>query len=116
MTPVEVFQEHKNLKEYHETSDGNRFFDVLVAKNHAKGLKEKEVKSYKREDHKPEKKEKEVKLTAEDRAKAVEVLETIEAVEDALKDEKAKTVLAAGAKRIEELTAASSGAGTDETE
>lgn len=108
MKPVEVFQEHKNLKAYHETSDGNRFFDVLVAKNHAKGLKDKEVKSFKREDHKSEKKVKVVKLSAEDRAKAVEALETIEAVEEALKDETAKTVLAAGAKRIEELTATSS--------
>ncbi|NIJ45057.1 hypothetical protein FHR24_001496 [Wenyingzhuangia heitensis] len=115
MTPVEVFQEHKNLKEYHETSDGNKFFDALMAKNHAKGLKVKEVKSYKREDHKPKKKEKVVKLSAEDRIKAVEVLETIEAVEDALKDETAKTVLTAGEKRIEELTAASSGDAPDTT-
>lgn len=103
MKPFEVFKQHKNLKEYHETSDGNKFHDPLVAKTHAKGLKDKEVKVYKRKDFSGKITNKEVKLSAEERVKTVMLLETVEAVEEALKDEKAKSVLAAGAERIEKL-------------
>ena len=105
MKPEQVFADNKNLKEFHQTSDGNKFYDPLVAKSHAKGLKDKTVTPFLRKDHVGKKKQKEVKLSAEDRIKAVQVLETVEAVEAYVAKEDAKTVLAAAAERIEKLNA-----------
>ena len=43
-----VFKKHPNLSKYYETSDGTPFFRDHDAKNHAKSLKDKTVKTVER--------------------------------------------------------------------
>lgn len=113
-----VFELNENLEAYHQTSDGTKFFREYDAKSHARGLKDKEIKRVKRKDEvseentdAPAKKEKKASkgksLTpmqeAKLRAEAVDKLENVEAVKEALKDETAKSVIKAGEARIETL-------------
>ncbi len=126
-----VFKQHPNLKGYHETSDGVKFFKKADAHVHARSLKDKAVKfvvnghpveAAEKADSKTSKKEKQGKaskkndskpqgnqdnLTPSQKAKlakeAIENLETVEAVEAALKDENYPSVIKAGEERIEAL-------------
>lgn len=97
-----VFKKNPNLKEYHETSDGVKFYTKHDAANHARSLKDKKVNHVTAGDLNAV--EKPVKKSAEERIEFINSLETVEDVEAALKDESAKTVKAAGAEKIEELS------------
>ncbi|MDB4157969.1 hypothetical protein N9609_00610 [bacterium] len=107
----DTFKLYPDLKSYHETSDGQKFFIPTDAANHARTLIDKTVKEVKRGSSKKEaaNDSKDSKLNAIQAAKlrkeAIEKLETVEAVEKALETETAKSVKAAGEKRIEELKA-----------
>ena len=41
----DLFKNNPELKEYFETSDGEKFYSHNLAANHAKGLEDKEVKT-----------------------------------------------------------------------
>ena len=110
-----IFEANPKLEKYYKTADGNAFFTEHDAKNYAISLKSKKVETVERPfvEEKVKAaptgdtgtKETGKKLTPFEKAKlridAIEKLETVEDVEKALKDEKAKTVIAAGKKRIE---------------
>lgn len=49
-----VFKDNKNLKEYWETSDGTPFYTENMAKNHASGLEDKNVKHVERSESESE--------------------------------------------------------------
>lgn len=110
----ETFKQYPDLKSYHETSDGSKFFTPTDAANHARSLTDKTVEEVKRGSSKKEaaNDSKDSKLNAIQAAKlrleAIEKLDTVEAVEKALETETAKSVKAAGEKRIEELKASAS--------
>ena len=109
-----TFKLYPDLKSYHETSDGQKFFIPTDAANHARSLKDKTVKEVKRgsKAEAANDGQHDSKLNAIQAAKlrkeAIEKLETVEAVEIALETETAKSVKAAGEKRIEELKASAS--------
>jgi len=125
-----IFKNYSNLKSYYETSDQQKFFLPSDAANHARTLTDKTVKEVKRGSSKKEaaNDSKDSKLNviqaAPIRKKVIEKLETVEAVEKALKTETAKSVKVAGKKRIEELkakfentsTASASGNSSEEEE
>ncbi|EGV44339.1 hypothetical protein BZARG_783 [Bizionia argentinensis JUB59] len=116
----QVFKQHPNLESYYQTSDETNFFKDSDAHVHAKSLKGKRVTEIVNEN--PGAANVSTKQTvtkanktapklddltpmqkAKLRIEAIEVLETVEAVTEALKDETAKTVIAAGEARIEAL-------------
>lgn len=129
-----VFKQHPNLKEYHETSDGTKFFNPHDAKNHAKSLKDNTVKTVKRgaasepeADQKTSKSAKAEKPAAKStgkksdkvdskdltpmaaaklRVEAIEKLKTVKEVEAALEGETANSVKKAGQDRIAAIKAA----------
>ena len=107
-----TFKLYPDLKSYHETSDGQKFFIPTDAANHARTLTDKTGKEVKRGSEAANDGQHDSKLNAIQAAKlrkeAIEKLETVEAVEIALETETAKSVKAAGEKRIEELKASAS--------
>lgn len=109
-----MFDTNKNLPEYHQTADDNKFYDDSLAKTHANTLKDKTVTPFYRKDYEGKAKVATPKLTADQRIESVNKLETVEAVEEALANEKAKTVLTAGAEKIEALNAAKVDAATED--
>lgn len=115
MKSENTFKQHPNLKSYHETSDGTKFFTPSDAANHARTLTDKKVKEVKRGSEKKatnnskDSKQLNAIKAAKVRKEAIEKLDTVEAVEKALKNETAKSVKEAGGKRIEELKALASG-------
>lgn len=96
-----VFKQHPRLKRYYETTDGTKFFDEGLAKNHAKTLKEKEVKTVKKGKNLEDKPN--PMLAAKLRGEAISKMDTVAEVEKALEGETAKTVKEAGEARIEQL-------------
>lgn len=119
-----VFKDNPKLKEFHTTSDGTKFFRKGDAQNHAKGLKDKTVKTVERgseESTKSTAKEKIAKKAektdqegsetmtpmqaAKLRVDAINEKTTIAEVEAALKGETAKSVLKAGQERIAAIKA-----------
>ena len=112
-----TFKQHKNLKEYWETSDGTKFFVDGDARNHAKTLTDKNVKHVKRDAEKaaeePENEDQDKKNSPLDQntKKVSEYLATVETVEEldellALEeaDQDRKGVKTAIEARKEELT------------
>ena len=55
----DTFKNNPDLKEYFETSDGTQFYKEDLAKNHARDLEDKTVKSVSRNEEKDE-----IKMTA----------------------------------------------------
>jgi len=117
-----VFKSHPKLEKYYETSDGTKFFQEHDAKTFSRTLKDKAVKTVKRPaeveadepvkkavDSKSTKDSKPGELTPMQKAKfriaAIERMETVAEVEKALKEETAKSVIAAGKNRIEAIEA-----------
>ena len=101
---AEAFKFNKGEKTLLVTSDGQVFLEKNrnAAEYHAKKAGGKQPLTI----HEMDKEEKEeVKLSAEDRIAAIELMDSVAEVEAALKEEKAKTVKAAGEKRIAELSA-----------
>ena len=98
-TEKSIWDINPNLKAYHQTSDGEKFYTDHDAKSHARSLENKDVKKVKRPVAV-------VRLSAEQRIAAIKAMETVAEIEVALKGETAKTVKEAGAERIEELNAA----------
>lgn len=110
----EIFKNHPELEKYYETSDGTAFYNESNARNHARTLEDKTVKAVNRETEKKEPVKKEQKdkgekpspfAAAKLRIEAINELNTVEEVEQALSEETAKTVLKAGAERIAALKA-----------
>lgn len=110
----EIFKNHPELEKYYETSDGTAFYNESNARNHARTLEDKTVKAVNRnpETKEPEKKKQKPKNgkpnpfeSAKLRIEAINELNTVEEVEQALSEETAKTVLKAGAERIAALKA-----------
>lgn len=101
-----VFKQHPNLKECFQTSDDKCFFKEDVAKEHARKSKLKDKSVKKLINTGSEKETKEKKLSAEERIEAINAMTSIKAVEQALDGERAKTILEAGANKIEALTKA----------
>lgn len=119
-----VFDLHKNLKEYFETSDGFKFIKEADAKTHARSLKDKEVKNVKR----PLNKDTSAgdgntdnkgsgELTpmqkAKLRAEKITKMDDVAAIKEALKNDTAKTVKDAGEARIKELEAGANENGSE---
>jgi hypothetical protein len=96
-----TFENNPNLKEYFQTSDGEKFYTKNMAENHARDLKDRSVTTVSRPA------DKEVKETAADIiAKAPEM--DLETAEEYLETENAlekprKTVVEALEARISEL-------------
>lgn len=107
MKDKNVFDTHPKLKECFQTSDGTPFFQEHDAHTHARSLEDKEVKHLKRpvKAIKATKKKLTPMQEAQLRAEAIGKLETVEAVEAALKGETAKTVIAAGEEKIAAIKA-----------
>lgn len=107
-----TFKKHPKLERYFKTSDGTKFYNDHDAKTHARNLKDKNVEevkntfSNKSEGEGAADTKTNPMVEAKKRAEAIAKLETIEAVEKALKGETAKSVKTAGANRIVELKAA----------
>ena len=116
MKPEKVFKANPSLKAYFETSDGTKFFTENNAKNHAKKVERGAVVS---SDNKQKSNTSNAsdkgnkKASTEERIAAINALDTVEAVTEALKGETAKTVKAAGAEKIKALEASAAGS-TDE--
>ncbi|WP_336069984.1 hypothetical protein [Mesoflavibacter sp. CH_XMU1404-2] len=121
MKPEKVFKANPSLKAYFETSDGTKFFTENNAKNHAKSLENKAVKKVERgavvsSDNKQKSNtadKSSKKASTEERIAAINALDTVEAVTEALKGETAKTVKAAGAEKIKALEASAAGSTDD---
>lgn len=123
MKPEKVFKANPSLKAYFETSDGTKFFTENNAKNHAKSLENKAVKKIERgavvsSDNKQKSNTSNSdkgnkKASTEERIAAINALDTVEAVTEALKGETAKTVKAAGAEKIKALEASATGSTDD---
>jgi len=97
---ADIFKENPNLDLYFETSDGEAFYKLQDAKNHAKGLKDTMVKPVERT---------EPKEAAPAKQKIEEVIAQIEAVTtledlEPFKADTRKTVIAAFDKKTAELT------------
>ncbi len=122
MKKPDVFKSHPKLEEYFETSDGTKFFQEHDAKTFSRTLKDKSVKTVKRPAEveadepvtktpadKSTKGSKPEGLTPMQKAKlrieAIEKMETVAGVEEALKEETAKSVIAAGKAHIEAIEA-----------
>jgi SOS-response transcriptional repressor LexA len=106
MKPEKVFKQHQSISSFFETSDGTKFFTKNLAQHHAKSLEDKAVKEVKKsaKQNSPDSKtNKSIKLGASERIEAINALETVEAIELALKDETAKTVIAAGEEKIKTI-------------
>lgn len=110
MKTSDVFKTHPNLKSYHQTSDGVKFFTPHDAKVHARNLEDKTIKAVNRSanaENAPAKKESKKALNPMQQAKAdvkeIATLETVEAVEAALEGKTASTVLKAGEERIDAI-------------
>ena len=137
----DTFKQYPNLKSYFKTTDGVRFFNESDAKNHARTLQNKTVEQVKRthaddtigsndkekvkkntgasgkSGKKSDSKKPNALQAAKQRIADIENMDTVAAVEEALKGETAKTVKEAGEKRIEAInTAAASAAPSDEEE
>lgn len=124
MKPEKVFKANPSLKAYFETSDGTKFFTENNAKNHAKSLKNKAVKKVERgavasSDNKQKSNTSNAsdkgnkKASTEERIAAINALDTVEAVTEALKGETSKTVKAAGEEKIKALEASAAGSTDD---
>ena len=100
MERQEVFKTYPKVDEFFETSDEQKFFNESDAKNHARKLKDKHISKLERG---VEMAKQSSKPSAEERIEAIGKLETVEAVNEALKGETAKTVKQAGEDRIAEL-------------
>ncbi|OBX20963.1 MULTISPECIES: hypothetical protein [Bizionia] len=120
MSKDQVFSDYPSLKSYHQTSDGTKFFKKDHARNHSRSLKDKSLEEIKNPSPKvvdvsvKEAVTTKIKvdqnvddLTPSQKAKlakeAIGKLETVEAVEAALKDETYPSVIKAGAERIKAL-------------
>ncbi len=124
MATDKVFKQHPELKQYFKTSDGAAFYKKEHASAHARSLKNRKVEEVKNtfetkaaSDDTSENKLDELTPIQKAKLRANDILklDTVEAVEEALKDETAKTVIAAGKQRIAELTN-TNGKPTDEEE
>lgn len=103
-----MFQGNKDLKEVIATSDGQCFTSEDNAHTHAsRGVGDSHIEVVSRAEAEAWQIEQEVteetKQTAEQRIEAIEAADTVEAVQELLKGEKAVTVKAAGENRIKEL-------------
>jgi len=96
---ADIFKANPNLETYHETSDGEAFFNDSDARNHAKTLKDRTVKEVKKGD---------VKKALPKAIEAVAAIEAATTIEDleAFKEDTRASVVAALAKRTTELTPA----------
>jgi len=108
-----IFDLHPNLDAYFETSDGVKFYNHSDASAHARSLENKKIKKVGRPVKKAPKTE---KTTAKDRIAAINQMDSIEAVQKALENEKAPSVIKAGMdkiKALEEALAKQTGEGGD---
>lgn len=101
----EIFEQNPKLDVIYKTSDKTPFYTELNAKSHAKSLKDKNVEKVTRASVLKSSKNSSngSKPSVEERIKTISALTTVNEVKADLKGEKATTVKAAGAKRIEEL-------------
>lgn len=107
---TDIFERHPNLQRVYQTADGTNFYEEGDARNHARSLKNKEVKTVERgSESKKKSSDKESKISAfqsaKSRIEAINELNTVEEIEQALEEETAKTVLKAGADRIATIQA-----------
>lgn len=105
-----VWDLHPKMQICYQTTDGVKFFKPENANTHARSLKDKTVETLKRpsglealEPKAPKLDELTPMQKAKLRKRAIERLETIEAVKEALEGETAKSVIKAGEARIAEL-------------
>lgn len=121
-----VFELHPNLKSYHETSDGTPFFHAHDANNHARSLEDKTVKEVKKTSSAAAEKSADkpatasAKLTpmAEAKAKieAIEAMETVAEIAEAIAGVTAKSVLKAAGAKMKAITDSQAAIATKENE
>lgn len=96
-----LFENNPNITEYFETSDGSKFYTENLAKNHARDLKDKAIKTVERPEEKVE------KISAADIIELAPEMDIDEATEylenENGLDKPRKTVVEALTSRIEEL-------------
>ena len=101
---IEAFIANPTQEQFIATVDGCCFAQKNLAINHAKTLKDDTLEVVNRKDYVPSTDvPTELKLTADERIGLIEAAQTAEDVEALLEGEKAKTVLQAGADKLELL-------------
>lgn len=105
---LKILSEHKKEPTVMVTSDGQAFFNANACSNHSrssvsKGKEPLRVYTFHRHDLEAKKEDKGGLAPLEDRVKAIQEAQTLTAVNELIKEEKAKTVLNAAKDRIDEI-------------